>query len=67
MLQCKKTFGYDFPKYNHVSGWLAGWVDGRRKTLHSSIASEIYTDSASVHQAQIYLYLLRYKSLEVYT
>lgn len=40
--------GYDFPKYNHVSGWLAGQVDSRRKTLYCSSASETYKDSGFV-------------------
>lgn len=37
--------GYDFPKYNQVSGWLASWLAGwmydKRKTLHSVTASEV--------------------------
>lgn len=44
-------------------------MDGRRKTLHSSIASEIYRlcFCACEPQLQIYLYLLRCKSQHKFT
>lgn len=59
--------GYDFPKYNQVSGWLAGWLDGcmtKEKLCIVSLPVKIRQTLFLTFelQVEIYRYLLKDKT-----